>query len=363
MIEPPLPSASMRRAADLQPCQTPRRLTRTFPSAASSVIFSGIIPGPRWAPALLTMMSTRPPIVVASPTTLSISAGTQTSQRTATARPPSRMISAATSASRSSRRAASTTVAPARASALAKITPQPDDAPVTTAVLPVRSNRLRSAFINCSPASELLRDGEPDHARRVIFGADAVGRLVDALDHGRVGQVVGPESDGPVLVLRRELDVEIDEIVSTLLDDIARIEKEAAIVVPAGGRPEIAPLGGQAPLQRHRVGQPRRPLSQPAGHVLGDGGAGGQRLKLPVDDVEHRRIGEARIMGVKIFGADRRPQIRRDRDREIDIDAPVVDHRGVLRGHDATDARVLDVHRSEERRVGKECRSRWSPYH
>ena len=25
--------------------------------------------------------------------------------------------------------------------------------------------------------------------------------------------------------------------------------------------------------------------------------------------------------------------------------------------------RVLDVGRSEERRVGKECRSRWSPYH
>ena len=24
---------------------------------------------------------------------------------------------------------------------------------------------------------------------------------------------------------------------------------------------------------------------------------------------------------------------------------------------------VLDTHRSEERRVGKECRSRWSPYH
>ena len=26
-------------------------------------------------------------------------------------------------------------------------------------------------------------------------------------------------------------------------------------------------------------------------------------------------------------------------------------------------AEVLDVNRSEERRVGKECRSRWSPYH
>ena len=25
--------------------------------------------------------------------------------------------------------------------------------------------------------------------------------------------------------------------------------------------------------------------------------------------------------------------------------------------------RFLEMHRSEERRVGKECRSRWSPYH
>ena len=24
---------------------------------------------------------------------------------------------------------------------------------------------------------------------------------------------------------------------------------------------------------------------------------------------------------------------------------------------------IMDKHRSEERRVGKECRSRWSPYH
>src|SRR5260221_14572999 len=29
----------------------------------------------------------------------------------------------------------------------------------------------------------------------------------------------------------------------------------------------------------------------------------------------------------------------------------------------ATFRRVLDQDRSEERRVGKECRSRWSPYH
>src|SRR5256885_4943727 len=37
----------------------------------------------------------------------------------------------------------------------------------------------------------------------------------------------------------------------------------------------------------------------------------------------------------------------------------------VRRKHgDSHAARLIDVlHRSEERRVGKECRSRWSPYH
>src|SRR2546426_10530247 len=38
-----------------------------------------------------------------------------------------------------------------------------------------------------------------------------------------------------------------------------------------------------------------------------------------------------------------------------------------LVGHDLLDRRVgervVHDHRSEERRVGKECRSRWSPYH
>ena len=29
----------------------------------------------------------------------------------------------------------------------------------------------------------------------------------------------------------------------------------------------------------------------------------------------------------------------------------------------ADSKRTLDADRSEERRVGKECRSRWSPYH
>ena len=32
-------------------------------------------------------------------------------------------------------------------------------------------------------------------------------------------------------------------------------------------------------------------------------------------------------------------------------------------GVDVYFTRTTDVYRSEERRVGKECRSRWSPYH
>ena len=47
--------------------------------------------------------------------------------------------------------------------------------------------------------------------------------------------------------------------------------------------------------------------------------------------------------------------------------ARVMDHQAFV---DATDSEFVhegfyerEIHRSEERRVGKECRSRWSPYH
>src|SRR5689334_24646842 len=61
------------------------------------------------------------------------------------------------------------------------------------------------------------------------------------------------------------------------------------------------------------------------------------------------------------------------RRREIEIrDGALLEQRlrgqtAADRGHDAGAARVKLLqaanHRSEERRVGKECRSRWSPYH
>src|SRR5690242_21457918 len=41
----------------------------------------------------------------------------------------------------------------------------------------------------------------------------------------------------------------------------------------------------------------------------------------------------------------------------------IVEHKSRGKDLDAAFAQASDYFRSEERRVGKECRSRWSPYH
>src|SRR5438094_8243208 len=52
---------------------------------------------------------------------------------------------------------------------------------------------------------------------------------------------------------------------------------------------------------------------------------------------------------------------RIDRDRRHRIDGQSEDRAG--RGANRCSTQSCNDHRSEERRVGKECRSRWSPYH
>src|SRR2546428_8298537 len=47
--------------------------------------------------------------------------------------------------------------------------------------------------------------------------------------------------------------------------------------------------------------------------------------------------------------------------RAVQDDAPVLEDVGAVRERERARDVLLD--RSEERRVGKECRSRWSPYH
>ena len=41
----------------------------------------------------------------------------------------------------------------------------------------------------------------------------------------------------------------------------------------------------------------------------------------------------------------------------------VIDHSVMVDHYGTADSKDLNTQRSEERRVGKECRSRWSPYH
>ena len=56
------------------------------------------------------------------------------------------------------------------------------------------------------------------------------------------------------------------------------------------------------------------------------------------------------------------PPVEADSFYAIDLPAPLI---GAARD-DLADLRIRDEYdltRSEERRVGKECRSRWSPYH
>ena len=51
----------------------------------------------------------------------------------------------------------------------------------------------------------------------------------------------------------------------------------------------------------------------------------------------------------------------------IPPDRPIFDVTNYLRGEQSQSSNIKSAstrkHRSEERRVGKECRSRWSPYH
>ena len=67
-----------------------------------------------------------------------------------------------------------------------------------------------------------------------------------------------------------------------------------------------------------------------------------QRLK------RHKRVRS------KVFGTTERPRLNVFRS-EKNIYAQVID--------DVAGNTLVAASRSEERRVGKECRSRWSPYH
>src|ERR1700677_3305367 len=119
--------------------KAPSRFTSMTPRNSSGVSRSAGTAVPM--PALLTRMSSRPYASVAARASTAQSCGSVTSVRRATTAPPPALIPLATSVKESSRRAPSTTAAPASLRAWAKPRPKPELAPVITAPLPSRRNR------------------------------------------------------------------------------------------------------------------------------------------------------------------------------------------------------------------------------
>ncbi len=124
----------MRRAASWATSHAPLRLvsiTSSQPDSLSSRALAVTA-----TPELLINTVTVPASASAAANASRTLAAFLTSMATARARPPAAVMASVSRRSRSARRAASTTVAPARARAAAKCAPRPPEAPVTRATLP-----------------------------------------------------------------------------------------------------------------------------------------------------------------------------------------------------------------------------------
>src|SRR5256885_7585961 len=136
--------------------------------------------------------------------------------------------------------------------------------------------------------------------------------------------------------------------------------------LPSGSASPPAPAGGwrrpfHQETRRSRVGLPAGPpclerLEQAARGAGVDGGGGAcqalaGRARL-AGQLERQRGTQQQTIAMR--AAILAVQHRRERARIV---------RGVASGQITRAAGSESVLRSEERRVGKECRSRWSPYH
>ena len=92
-----------------------------------------------------------------------------------------------------------------------------------------------------------------------------------------------------------------------------------------------------------------------------------ERLNQRCEEPQHRlkELADQGEMGLLIFGAD----LFADGEEPIKISFDIDDGGDLHQQHSALKMKIeaavieVDLTRSEERRVGKECRSRWSPYH
>src|SRR5439155_1297086 len=194
-ITPP-PRSFITGTANLQPRYTPRTLvakTRSYSSSGSSQ--SGVIRCEK--PALLTRMSSPPKPDTASSIIAFTSAERETSARKKRAAPPSLAIAEATRRPFSSFTSATTTRAPSRAKRVAIASPNPDPAPVTTAILP--SNLMAALYRNSTCGRQTQQSshlgpgvhGRPDPPVRRDHLARDRPRRVRGEEHDHVGHLLG----------------------------------------------------------------------------------------------------------------------------------------------------------------------------
>src|SRR5579864_2631926 len=157
-------------------------------------------------PALLNSTSRRPQRSSAAATARPHAAGSVTSVRTATARPPAPAMSAATRSPVCPSTSATTTVPPSRANASALARPIPEPAPVMRQILSARRTLARAALQQpraLEPGRRRGRDGGAAHDPQLQlpahfarqFGREPVER----------GGKIGPLGEGPVADDRRRM--------------------------------------------------------------------------------------------------------------------------------------------------------------
>src|SRR5580698_3010314 len=77
-----------------------------------------------------------------------------------------------------------------------------------------------------------------------------------------------------------------------------------------------------------------------------------------IEEMDGRGV---RLLGRELDFPDKAMTVRVRDSETLVTDGPFAETKEFVAGFDLLDCADLD--RSEERRVGKECRSRWSPYH
>jgi hypothetical protein len=86
--------------------------------------------------------------------------------------------------------------------------------------------------------------------RIIVKPAENVGRRRNPSEYGGIESIVDPGGHVPAISLRRVLNIEVYEVVGLLLDLIARIEEEAAVVIERGGRRDSAGADGKYAMAR-----------------------------------------------------------------------------------------------------------------